>query len=125
MKTFIITGASGFVGNNLIREIDARYGTEATVRAIVLPKADTSSLVGLTCTVFQGDVTRPETLKAAFDLSPISEDQVYVIHCAGIIDISAKPNPLLHAINVEGTKNIIERPSTWRSVVDCAPRSSM
>lgn len=108
MKTFIITGASGFVGNNLIREIDSRYGNDATVRAIVLPKTDTSSLAGLACTIFEGDVTRPETLEPAFDLSPTAEDQIYVIHCAGIIDISAKENPLLHAINVEGTQNVID-----------------
>lgn len=108
MKIFIITGASGFVGNNLIREIDSRYEKDSAVRAIVLPKADISSLAGLPCQIFEGDVTRPETLEAAFDLSPTAEDQVYVIHCAGIIDISAKENPLLHAINVEGTQNIID-----------------
>lgn len=122
MKTFIITGANGFVGNNLIREIDSRYGAEATVRAIVLPKTDLSPLAGLPCMIFEGDITHPETLEAAFDLSPAEEDQIYIIHCAGIIDISAKENPLLHTINVEGTKNVISATIDLKARSEARPK---
>lgn len=107
MKTFIITGANGFVGNNLIRQINATCGPDAEVRAIVRSRAHAASLTGLDCRIFEGDVTKPDSLSPAFDVPAAQAQDVKVIHCAGIIDISPKPNPHLLSVNVVGTENVI------------------
>lgn len=107
MRTYIITGANGFVGNNIIRELNATCPV-AAIRALVLPGSSTLPLKGLKCSIAPCDITAPQTLSEAFWVSAADCDEgLYVIHCAGIIDISATPNPSLHEINVNGTKNVL------------------
>lgn len=59
-KVYIVTGANGFLGSNLIRKL-LDYG-ESEIRALVLPGESAASLEGLSCDIYYGDVTRPETL---------------------------------------------------------------
>lgn len=33
------------------------------------------------------------------------DDEIYVIHCAGIVWVKVEENPKVHAVNVEGTAN--------------------
>lgn len=112
MNTYLITGANGFVGNNLIREIEI-LDPEARVIAMVQPDTSSESLAGIKCEICEADVTDPATLNEPFELASTSKGDLYVIHCAGVIDISAKANPALWRVNVEGTENVANAIEHW------------
>ena len=105
-KTYIITGANGFLGNNSVRELN-RTEPAAEIRALVSSPNHADALAGLNCQIFAGDVTKPETLDPLFDIPESGE--IYVIHCAAIVYIKSKPNPAVYQVNVLGTKNIVEK----------------
>lgn len=67
MSTYVITGASGFVGNNLIRLLNTQE-PDALIRALIQPGTHTTSLQGLPCSIFEGDITKPDTLINAFSI---------------------------------------------------------
>lgn len=122
MSTYVITGASGFVGNNLIRLLNTQE-SDAHIRALVQPGAHTTSLQGLSCSIYEGDITKPDTLTNAFFIpEEQAADGVYVIHCAGIIDISAKPNPSLHKVNVEGTAHVVNATQELAKHISVQPK---
>ena len=104
-KIYIVTGANGFLGNNIVRKLVKDKENE--VRALVLPEDKINSLNGLDCKIYRGDVTKKETLSAIFETPENAE--LYVIHCAAIVYIKSKYNPKVYEVNVNGTKNIIER----------------
>lgn len=103
-KIYIVTGANGFLGNNVIRRLEQ---TGAEIRALVLPNESVRSLEGLNCTIYRGDVTRKDTLDEIFAVDP--EAEVYVIHCAAIVYIKSRYNPKVYDVNVNGTKNVAEK----------------
>lgn len=102
-KIFIITGANGFLGNNIIRQLNQNPTYQ--VRALVTSDQHADALKGLNCEVFAGDVTKPNTLTPIFDIP--SSAEVYVIHCAAIVYIKSQPNPAVYQVNVLGTQNIV------------------
>ena len=104
MKTYIITGANGFLGNNIIRLLQEEA---CDIRALVLPDDKLHSLEGLRCTVYRGDVTKNETLSEIFTVPDGAE--VIVIHCAAIVTVKSKFNPKVYDVNVNGALNIAER----------------
>lgn len=104
-KIFIITGANGFLGNNLVRRLAENEENE--IRALVLPTDGLSSLEGLNCSVYHGDVTKKETLDDIFEVDKNAE--MYVIHCAGIVYIKTKYSQNVYDVNVIGAKNIVEK----------------
>ena len=64
-KIYIITGANGFLGNNIIRKLEANRENE--IRALVLPTGITKSLENLNCKIYYGDVTQKDTLTTIFE----------------------------------------------------------
>ena len=104
-KTFIVTGGSGFLGNNVIRKLIAQGETD--VRALVMPGDKAQSLQDLDCRIYYGDVTKKETLDEIFDVGQNSE--VYVIHCAAVVYIKSGKNPLVREVNVGGTMNVVDK----------------
>ena len=104
-KIYIITGANGFLGNNIIRKLEQEKNSE--IRAFVLKGESIKSLENLRCKIYYGDVTKKETLASVFE--NIDGKEVFVIHCAGIVYIKSKYNPLVYNVNVNGTKNIIDK----------------
>jgi len=50
----VVTGATGHIGNVLVRELVAR---SQTVRALILPNDDSRPLAGLNTEIVYGDVT--------------------------------------------------------------------
>ena len=66
-KLYIITGASGFLGNNIVSKLVQAGEGENEIRALVLPGDEAKSLDGLDCRIFYGDVTKKETLAEIFD----------------------------------------------------------
>lgn len=105
-KIFIITGANGFLGNNIVRKLIEDKNNE--VRVLVLPEDKTDALDGLNCEIYKGDVTKKDSLNNIFEIKE-SNVEVYVIHCAAIVYIKSKYNPKVYEVNVNGTKNIIEK----------------
>lgn len=104
MAIYIVTGANGFLGNNIVRQLSK---DRQTVRALVSAPDRANALKGVNCEIFVGDVTKLATLKEIFTVP--KDEKVYVIHCAAIVYIKSKPNPKVRQVNVEGTKNIVEQ----------------
>ncbi len=105
MKRFIITGADGFLGNNIVRKLEGDRENE--IRALILPDSDGASLAGLNCKIYRGDVTKPQTLNEIFDLP--KDGNNYVIHCAAIVYIKSTYNPKMQEVNVNGTMNVAKK----------------
>jgi len=95
----VITGATGHIGNVLVRELVSR-GKQ--VKVVIPPLEDTTPLDGLKVERVEGDVLRIDSLMQAFNESDI------VYHLAGMISILPGKNELLHQINVIGTQNVVE-----------------
>ncbi len=104
-KIYIITGATGFLGNNIIRKLEKYADNE--IRAFVLEGDSIKSLENLKCKIYYGDVTKKETLSSIFE--NIDDKEVFVIHCAAVVYIKSKYNPLVYNVNVNGTKNIVNK----------------
>jgi len=97
MKKVAITGASGHIGANLVRELLGRgYEVVALVRQSSL------ALEGLDVTRIEGDILDQQSLRRAFR----GASQVY--HLAAYISIQAGEKEKLERVNVEGTRNVIE-----------------
>lgn len=94
----LVTGATGHIGNVLVRELLA---LGESVRAFVLSEEDRTSLEGLKVEVVEGNVLDALTLHRAFE----GVQDVY--HLAGIISIMPGKNDFLQAVNVLGTRNVI------------------
>lgn len=104
-KIFIVTGAAGFLGNNVVRLLAKNPDND--IRALLLPSDKGDALAGVRCTVFRGDVTRNESLSHIFDVP--DGVQTYVIHCASVVYIKSRFNKSVSEVNVGGTKNIVDR----------------
>jgi dihydroflavonol-4-reductase len=94
----VVTGATGHIGNVLIRELLTR---SQTVRALVLPKDDIQPLSGLNIEIVNGDVTDKASLETAFK----GADTVF--HLAGIITIMPRMKDILEKVNIEGVRNVV------------------
>ena len=95
--TVVVTGASGHVGNNLVR---ALLSEGRDVRCLV--HEDTRAIEGLHVERVKGDVLHPESLVAAFASTQT------VFHLASRISIVSGDEQLVHDVNVEGTRNVVE-----------------
>ncbi len=96
----VITGATGHIGNVLVRELSSRG---ERVRALVLPSESRRALDGIAgVEIVIGDVTDAESLKAAF----AGADLVY--HLAGIVTIMPRMSAVLEKVNVGGVRNVID-----------------
>lgn len=94
----VVTGATGHIGNALVRELVA-HGEK--VRALVLPQEPVSSIEGLGIDLVYGDVRDYRSLVRAF----FGAEVVY--HLAGIVAIGTGKKRLLKEVNVDGTRNVV------------------
>lgn len=98
-KKALVTGATGFVGSRLCRELcENGYA----VRALHRPTSDLSSLAGLPIEYCVGDVTDRGSLKEA--LSGVE----VVFHVAALFREAKHPDEVYWQVNVEGTRNVFE-----------------
>lgn len=104
-RIFIVTGADGFLGNNVVRELQGCENAE--IRCLVQPGSGAASLDGLRLVRYTGDVTDPDSLKEIFTVP--AGVPVYVIHCAGIVEICSGYDPAVYDVNVIGTRNVARR----------------
>ena len=98
-RVIIVTGATGHIGNVLVRELLAR---SMSVKALVLPSDNTPPLAGLNVEIVRGDITDPGSLKSAFKGADI------VFHLAGIVTIMPGMASILERVNIGGLRNVIE-----------------
>ena len=96
MKTALITGGSGHVGANLVRELTAR---DYKVRCIDFD-GDHRAFDGYNVELFKGSVTDIESLDKAFAGVDVA------FHTAAIISLERKNKNLIRSVNVDGTKNV-------------------
>ena len=96
MQAFV-TGATGFVGGNLIRELD---NVGIKVRALVRPGSDQRNLTGLPIEQVLGDLDDEKLLVKA--LSGCD----WLFHVAAHYSLSLKDSAAIYRANVEGTKKI-------------------
>jgi dihydroflavonol-4-reductase len=96
----VITGATGFIGSAVTRAVQAKG---AHVVALVEPGADLRNLAGLLdverITV---DIRDAAAVRAAF------EGARYAFHLAAIYRFWARDRRVFHAVNVGGTRNVID-----------------
>jgi dihydroflavonol-4-reductase len=95
----LVTGATGHIGNVLIRELLA---SGESVRAMVLPKDDLTPIKDLDIEVAIGDVLNKESLRRAMR----GVDTIF--HLAGMISILPGDAAQLQRVNVDGTRNMLE-----------------
>jgi len=93
----VVTGATGHIGNVLIRELVTR---RQIVRALALPGDDCRPLTGLEIEIDRGDVTDLKSLESAF----VGADIVF--HLAGIVTIMPSMKKILERVNVGGVRNV-------------------
>lgn len=96
LDTVFVTGATGFVGCNLVRELVARG---ITVRALVRPGTNLSNLQGLDIQIIQGGLLDPTEFSDA------------MAGCDGCFHIAAAyshpDKSELYRINAQGTEAVI------------------
>jgi NADH dehydrogenase len=95
--TILVTGAAGEIGSRLTRHF---HDLGHQVRALVLPGDTLVSRLGETAQVHFGDVTKPDTLAAAF----AGVDVVY--HLAAVLLCETAER--FKAVNVDGTRHVVE-----------------
>jgi dihydroflavonol-4-reductase len=95
----LVTGATGHIGNVLVRLL-LEKGQQ--IRAMIMPGEDITPLNGLDVEIVASDVLDYQSLVKAFH----EVDIVY--HLAGMISILPGKNQMLQAVNVIGTRNVIQ-----------------
>jgi nucleoside-diphosphate-sugar epimerase len=96
MRVFI-TGATGFIGGALAREL-VKQGSE--VHALVRPSADSSTLKQLRVTCHVGDVTDPASLDGFGGTD-------WIVHAAGRLGEPGVSEAEYHRVHADGTRNLL------------------
>ena len=94
----LVTGASGFIGSAVTRQLLAR---EQEVIALVEPGADTTNLEGLDVKQVIGDLRSRDSVQSA-----VSGCRA-VFHVAALYRFWARDPDAFYAINVDGTRNVL------------------
>jgi dihydroflavonol-4-reductase len=99
MSLALVTGGTGFVGANLVRELlaDGRG-----VRVLARPNGDRRALAGLDVEIVDGDLTDAPSLRAAL------RGVTTVFHVAADYRLWAADPSVLYRANVDGTRNLLQ-----------------
>jgi dihydroflavonol-4-reductase len=95
--TTLVTGATGLVGNNVVRVL---LDKGASVRVLLRASATRRPLEGLNVEIVHGDVSDPPSVAAAV------RGVQGVVHAAAHVHIGWKGLTTARAVNVEGTRNV-------------------
>lgn len=100
---YLVTGAAGFLGGTICRQLIER-GED--VRAFVLPGDPAVKYVPQEAEIVEGDLTDLESLEKFFTVE--GRTDTIVLHIASIVTVNPDYNPKVMAVNVDGTKNVID-----------------
>lgn len=99
MKRAVVTGATGFVGSHLCRELlDHGY----YVTALHRKSSDLGALNGLEIEYAEADIKDPDSLRDAFSGADV------IFHIAALFREAKHPDSEYWHVNVDGTKNVLE-----------------
>jgi dihydroflavonol-4-reductase len=98
MRKALVTGAAGFIGSNVVREL-MDEGVE--VKAMVLPGEDTRNLAGLPVERVEGDILDPSSLDRAL----AGCDTLF--HLAALYSIFVKDRAKFYEVNLQGSRNML------------------
>ena len=101
MKCFV-TGASGFIGANLVHELVARGDR---VKALIRPGSDVRGLEGVEYERIEGDVSQREVLREALYGCD------WCFHVAASYHLWLRDYRPMFAANVDGTRTVLEAAS--------------
>ena len=99
-KTAFVTGGTGFLGINLIRALCEKNWS---VTALHRPTSNLKYLKDLPIKLAEGSITAKASLEKA-----IPQNTEVVFHLAGDTNMWSKNNARQTAINVDGTRNMID-----------------
>lgn len=105
-KIYIVTGGTGFVGNNVVKKLEDRG--ETVVALARDPEKVKKALAGCKAAIVYGDVRNPDDLEKLFINGNKSE---YVfIHTASLVHIGNDKKIIkeMFDINLNGAKNVVE-----------------
>lgn len=94
-----VTGASGRLGCALVRALLERGDT---VRVLEVGEGTPASLAGLAVDIVHGSVLDPGAVDALVDAAEV------VYHLAAKVDLDRDHDGSVHAVNVEGTRQVAE-----------------
>lgn len=98
MEKILVTGASGFIGSNLVREL-ARKNNKVK---ILIRESTHPFLKNLNIDMNKGDITDFKSIKKAMKCCD------YVYHCAARISFSKFDYENSYKVNVLGTRNVLK-----------------
>lgn len=98
--TAFVTGASGFLGSALARELHAQ---DWNVHVLVRRSSSLNEIDDLPLTFHHGDITDAESLRKSIPTQPQA-----VFHVAASTSVWAGGNEEQEHINVDGTRNVIQ-----------------
>lgn len=98
MNTVLLTGANGFLGSHLARQL---LKSGYAVRAFVRPSANLQSLADLPLDRWQGDLSNADHVLAA------TYGCDFVIHAGALTQVNPARSPAIWDVNVGGTENVL------------------
>ena len=98
MSLALITGSSGHVGSNLIRELTKQ---NYKIRCIDFDE-DHRAYEGFDVEIIKGDITERDSLV------PIFKDVEIVFHTAALINLDRRYRDQIRLVNVSGTENVCQ-----------------
>ena len=98
MKKVLVTGAAGFIGSHVVRELLA---DSTEVRCLIRPGENTANLNGLDVDMVTGDVLDAAAVKKAVN----GVDTVF--HLAAVFSIWMRDWGRIYEVNIQGTRNVL------------------
>ncbi len=96
---YFVTGGTGLLGNNVVRELCARG---QSVRVLCRPGSPRTAFEDLPIEIIEGDVNQPAVLDKGI------AGCTTVIHCAALIHIGWTQLEQSRRVNVEGTQHVVD-----------------
>ena len=100
-STIVVTGATGYIGSQLVLALLSKVSGEVRCRVIARNSSDCSFLEGLPVDIVRADLHDSLALMEAF------KDVDTVFHCAGLISYTRNFRNALYDTNVLGTRNVV------------------
>jgi dihydroflavonol-4-reductase len=107
MTAVLVTGATGFLGTEIVREL-LRRGHR--VHAMARASSDRSVLEGAAVRWHDGDLLAPGEVESAFleFRREVGDEPSVVVHSAAVISYRTGDRELQEAANVEGTRTVLD-----------------